>query len=72
MPFGGGARRCIGDALAIFEMKLVLATILSRYEMKLVTGNEKPQRRGVTLAPANGVKMIITNQRVPQKQPAVV
>jgi cytochrome P450 family 110 len=72
MPFGGGARRCIGDALAMFEMKLVMATILSRNEMKLAAANEKPQRRGVTLAPANGVKMIITGRRVRQELPMAV
>lgn len=69
IPFEGGARRCISDALAMFEMKLVMATILSQYEMKLVAANEKPQRRGVLLAPANGVKMIITGKRVRQKAP---
>lgn len=35
MPFGIGARRCIGHALAQFELKLVLATILSRYQLQL-------------------------------------
>ena len=60
MPFGGGVRRCIGDALAMFEMKLVLATIMSRYEFELADNKpEIPRRRGVTLAPANGVKMRI-------------
>ena len=34
-PFGGGARRCIGEALAQFEMKLVLATMLSHYRLTL-------------------------------------
>lgn len=58
MPFGGGARRCIGEALAQFEMKIVLATILSRYNLELSDRNPvKPQRRGVTLAPAGGIKM---------------
>lgn len=70
MPFGGGARRCVGEALAQFEMKLVLATILSRYQLALAEQKPvRPQRRGVTLGPAGGVKMVITGERVPQGQP---
>jgi cytochrome P450 family 110 len=58
LPFGGGVRRCIGEALAQFEMKLVLATILTRYTLSLADSKpEYPRRRGVTLAPAKGVKM---------------
>ncbi len=69
IPFGGGARRCIGDALAQFEMKLVVATILSNYELTLANSTpEKPQRRGITLAPATGVKMVMKGRRIhPQK-----
>lgn len=64
MPFGGGARRCIGEALAMFEMKLVIATILSRYELALVDQKpELPRRRGVTLAPSKGVRMMMKGQR---------
>ena len=59
MPFGGGARRCIGEALAQFELKIAIATILTRYELALASNQaEKPQRRGVTLAPNNGVPLI--------------
>ena len=58
MPFGGGVRVCVGYALAQFEMKLVLATAVSRYKLALADNQpEKPQRRGVTMAPARGVKM---------------
>lgn len=58
MPFGGGVRRCVGDALAPFEMKLVLATILSHYPLELADDRpDYPRRRGVTLAPARGIKM---------------
>lgn len=64
MPFGGGARRCIGEALAQVEMKLVLATILSRYQLALADKQPvRPQRRGVTLAPASGVEMVVTGRR---------
>ncbi|MDF5717066.1 MAG: cytochrome P450 [Rhizonema sp. NSF051] len=69
MPFGGGVRRCVGDALAQLEMKLVIATILSRYQLTLFDNQpEKPHRRGVTLAPAKGVKMVMTGERVRQEE----
>ena len=60
MPFGGGVRRCVGEALAQFEMKIVLATIMSHYNLELSDRKPvKPQRRGVTLAPAGGIKMTV-------------
>ncbi|MUH01471.1 cytochrome P450 [Scytonema sp. UIC 10036] len=63
-PFGGGIRRCIGEALALFEMKLVLATMISRYQMSLASQKpEIPKRRGVTLAPGTGVKLVLKGQR---------
>jgi len=64
LPFGGGIRRCIGEALALFEMKLVLATIVSRYQLTLAQQEPvRPQRRAVTLAPSTGVKLILHGQR---------
>ena len=64
IPFGGGSRRCIGWALALLEMKLVLATVLSRYEMALTDNREVlPVRRGITLTPARGVPMMMVAQR---------
>lgn len=59
----------MGEALAVFEMKLVLAKVLSGYQLNLV-GNrpERPQRRGFALAPANGVKMVVTGRCV-RKEP---
>ncbi len=51
LPFGGGSRRCIGLAFAQFEMKLVLATIMSQLDFALMDHRPaQPMRRGVTLA----------------------
>ncbi len=67
-PFGGGVRRCIGEALAMFEMKLVLATIILNNQLALADNKPvKPKRRGVTLAPADGVKMILKGKRQNQQ-----
>jgi cytochrome P450 len=58
LPFGGGARRCIGMSLALWEMKVVLATLVPAY--RLVTVDPQPvraQRRSVTVAPAGGPPM---------------
>jgi cytochrome P450 len=63
LPFGGGSRRCLGYALAQLEMKLVLATILSKYQLALA--EDKPvklQRRGFTLAPTGGVRLVMTEK----------
>jgi cytochrome P450 len=56
--FGGGNRRCLGAAFALFEMKLVIASLLSHWKLKLETDRPiKPVRRGMTMAPAKGVPM---------------
>ncbi|MCU0544299.1 MAG: cytochrome P450 [Oscillatoriaceae cyanobacterium Prado104] len=60
-PFGGGNRRCIGAAFAMFEMKLVLAKILSRYSLELAEkGPVAAVRRGLTIAPRGGVRLRVT------------
>lgn len=49
LPFGGGSRRCIGMAFALFEMKVVLSKILSHVELALAnTRSVQPVRRGLT------------------------
>ncbi|MFM7426683.1 MAG: cytochrome P450 [Elainella sp.] len=63
-PFGGGSRRCLGYALAQLEMKLVLSTLLARYQLSLAESKPvKLQRRGFTLAPAGGIRMVMTGER---------
>ncbi|KAF3885892.1 MULTISPECIES: cytochrome P450 [Nostocales] len=63
LPFGGGVRSCIGATFALFEMKLVLATILSRYHLALVNKRpEQPRFEGLMCYPASGVKMKVLSQ----------
>jgi len=68
LPFGGGNRRCLGLALAQLEMKLVLATILSNYQLALADSKPvKPQRRGLTIAPTGGIHMVLQGRRYPKE-----
>ncbi|MBW4575728.1 MAG: cytochrome P450 [Aphanothece sp. CMT-3BRIN-NPC111] len=64
LPFGGGSRRCIGMAFAQMEMKLVLARVLSHLQLAVAEPRPvQPVRRGVTLSPAGGVRMVVTGKR---------
>ncbi|MDB9438453.1 cytochrome P450 [Dolichospermum lemmermannii CS-548] len=67
LPFGGGARRCIGLAFAQMEMKLILAKVLKTWSMKLVNIDEiKPQRRGLVTGPNGPINLEIQNLRQPK------
>jgi cytochrome P450 len=60
-PFGGGTRRCLGMAFANYEMKIVLATILSRVELTRAPGKRiRLVRRGITFAPSGGMPVVVT------------
>lgn len=64
IPFGAGDRRCIGAALAQFEIKLILATILSETELALA--DDKPvkmKRRGLLLSPNSNIPMVMKGKR---------
>jgi cytochrome P450 len=61
LPFGGGARRCIGMAFAQFEMKLVIRRILSSVELALTENRPvRPTRRGLTAGPTP-FRMVVKN-----------
>ena len=68
LPFGGGNRRCLGYAFAEFEMKLVLANVLSHWQLVLADSKPvKPVRKGLLIAPSEGVRMVVKGKR-PQHQ----
>lgn len=52
LPFGGGARRCIGASFAMMEGQVILRELLRRYRLAPVgSGREWPRSRNVTLYP---------------------
>ena len=58
-PFGGGMRYCLGAAFANYEMKIVLARVLSRVTLRPDPGHTvRTVRRGITFAPSGGVPVI--------------
>lgn len=73
LPFGGGERRCIGSAFALFEMKLVLFELLSNWELQLV--NQRPiraMRRGLTIAPSDHLRLRVSGKRHSAVTPPLV
>lgn len=63
LPFGGGTRRCIGMAFALYEMKVVLAEVLSRVALAPAPGYRmRVIRRSITLAPSDGVPVVVTKR----------
>ena len=60
-PFGQGVRRCIGAAFARYEMKVVLAAILSSVEMRPVrAGVDEPTTQGDMVAPKHGTRVVVS------------
>lgn len=64
LPFGAGARRCIGFAFAQFEMKMVLAKVLSTLDLELADNTEvKPVRRGLVTAQNRSIQLLVKGKR---------
>jgi cytochrome P450 len=59
LPFGGGPRQCIGVNFALYEAKLILATLLQRYSAELVPAQDLTLDAAVTLRPKHGLQMLL-------------
>jgi cytochrome P450 len=62
-PFGGGSRRCLGAAFALYEMKLVLGTLLHDLELEVLDRDVRVVRQNVTMGPKGGVRVRVTGRR---------
>jgi cytochrome P450 len=58
-PFISGPRQCIGNAFALLEAHLVLATVMQRYRLRPVAGHPVEPEPLLTLRPKYGIKMTL-------------
>jgi cytochrome P450 len=72
MPFGAGPRICPGRYLALIEMKMAMATLLSRFDIESVdTADGQPPRELLQLAMAPvGLRLRLRERPVAASAPA--
>lgn len=59
IPFGGGVRRCLGAAFALFELQVVLQEVVRNADLRATEArNEGVKRRAITLAPSRGATVV--------------
>lgn len=71
VPFGGGARRCIGAGFAQLEMRVVLSTLLSRVTPRAADPEPEEIRNRVnTMVPSRGGRVVFSPRR-PRRSEAI-
>ncbi len=71
VPFGGGARVCIGEQFAWMELVLLLATLGQRWRLRLASDQIVDTQPIVTLRPRYGMRMKI-EARVLKSSPRAI
>ena len=61
-PFGGGPRQCIGNAFALMEATLILATIARKFRLRLVANHLVAPLASITLRPRHGVRVTLESR----------
>jgi cytochrome P450 len=60
IPFGGGVRRCLGGAFAMFEMSVVLSELVRRTRLEPARGEpEEVVRRAITETPGRNAEVVL-------------
>jgi cytochrome P450 len=63
IPFGGGARRCIGAGFSLMEGTEILRAALAAYDFHAPDPRPEPaQAKNVTLVPRRGAEVLVTRR----------
>lgn len=65
-PFGVGSRICLGQNLAMVELKLLFAHILSNFSFSLSPNYVHDPTINLHLKPGNGVDLVIEKLKLPE------
>jgi Cytochrome P450 len=64
LPFGGGARKCVGDQFAVMEAAVTMAVLLNNFDFEFEgSPDDVGMRTGATIHTMNGLKMRPTRAR---------
>jgi cytochrome P450 family 714 subfamily C len=68
LAFGDGARKCLGEHFAMYEMKIVIATLLRYFEFQVAPNFEFNPELGkfglfISMFPKGGVEMVIRRRQ---------
>jgi cytochrome P450 len=73
IPFGGGTRRCLGAALAVAEMRIVLSAVVRQFDLEPTSkAPERPHARAVVNGPQHGCEVRLTRRQEPTPTNPVV
>jgi cytochrome P450 len=59
IPFGAGPRQCIGNTFAMLEAQLIIATVMGRFDLALVPGQEIKPEVVFVLRPDKSMQMLL-------------
>jgi cytochrome P450 len=59
LPFGDGATNCIGQKIAMMEMKVILVRLLQRYRFEICPGQDLSEVTTVTTGLKDGLDVFI-------------